>query len=74
MAANPARLLKAGTHQANLIEQASMAQPETTNAYLSYLVKQKQGGVANGASNMQVKMKPPGLNSDLEDLSGFGLV
>ena len=74
MASNPARLLKAGTHQANLIEQASMAQPETTNAYLSYLFKQKQSGVSNAGSNMQVKMKPPGLNSDLEDLAGFGLV
>ena len=51
-----------------------MAQPETTNAYLSYLFKQKQGGAAHGASNIQVRMKPPGLNSDLEDLSGFGLV
>lgn len=39
-----------------------------SNVYLSYLQTAKPGNKIN------MKLKPPGLNSDLEDLSGFGLI
>ena len=41
---------------------------EMTNVYTSYLQAAKPG------SKINVKIKPSGLNSDLEDLSGFGLI
>lgn len=41
---------------------------EMTNVYTSYLQTAKPG------SKINVRIKPAGLNSDLEDLSGFGLI
>ena len=44
-----------------------------TNVYTSYLQTAKPGN--NNHNKIHVKFKQPGgLNSDLEDLSGFGLV
>ena len=68
-----------GVQQTDIVSSTAFTQSENNNVYLSYLQKNQPTGIpSRGAANNSTNKVRPSvggqLNSDLVDLTGFGLV